>query len=37
MYFALKGSLNIPEYKSLCIGRVLQLYTIKPAAVENIA
>ena len=36
LYFALKGSLNIPEYRSLFIGRVLQLYNMKPA-VEHIA
>jgi len=30
------GSLNIPEYRHLFIGRVLQLYTMK-LDVENIA
>ena len=30
-----KGSLNIPEYRCLFIGRVLQVYTMEPD-VENI-
>ena len=34
--FASKGSLNIPENRSLLIGRVLQLYTMEPS-VKNIA
>ena len=34
--FIYKGSINIPGYKCLLIGRVQYLYTIEPA-VENIA
>ena len=34
--FVPKGSLNIPEYRCLLIGRVQYLYTIEHA-VENIA
>ena len=34
--FVSKGSLNIPEYRCLLIGRVQYLYTIEHA-VENIA
>ena len=34
--FVSKGSLNIPEYRCLLIGRVQYLYTIEPA-LENIA
>ena len=34
--FVFKGSLNIPEYRCLLIGRVQYLYTIEHA-VENIA
>ena len=34
--FVSKGSLNIPEYRRLLIGRVQYLYTIEHA-VENIA
>jgi len=34
--FVSKGSLNIPKYRCLIMGRVLQLYTMEPA-VENIA
>ena len=34
--FVSKGSLNIPEYRYLLIGRVQYLYTIEHA-VENIA
>ena len=33
--FVSQGSLSIPEYRHLFIGRVLQLYTMEPAA-ENI-
>ena len=36
LYFLSKGSLNIPEYRCLLIGRVQYLYTIEHA-VENIA
>jgi len=36
LHFLFKGSLNIPEYRSLLIGRVQYLYTIEHA-VENIA
>ena len=34
--FLFKGSLNIPEYRGLLIGRVQYLYTIEHA-MENIA
>ena len=34
--FVSKGSLNIPEYRSLLIGRVQYLYTVEHA-VESIA
>ena len=34
--FVSKGSLNIPKYRGLLIGRVQYLYTIEHA-VENIA
>ena len=36
LYFVSKGSFNIPEYGCMLIGRVLQLYTMEPAA-EDIA
>ena len=36
LYFLSKGSLSIPEYRWLLIGRVQFLHTIEPA-VENIA
>ena len=36
LYFVSKGSLNIPEHRRLFMGRVLQLYTMKPV-LENIA
>ena len=36
LHFLFKGSLNIPEYRCLLIGRVQFLYTIEHA-VENIA
>ena len=36
LYFLSKGSLNIPEYRCLLIGRVQYLYTIEHA-VENMA
>ena len=34
LYFVSNGSLNIPEYRCLLIGRVQYLYTVVPA-VEN--
>ena len=36
LYMLSKGSLNVPEYRRLLIGHVLQLYPMEPA-VENIA
>ena len=35
--FVIKGTLNIPEYRCLLIGRVQYLYTIEHASIQTIS